>query len=69
VELRWATDGHEVVETFDAGDQYRWQVEHFANCVESGEDPETDGAEAAANMAVIDAIYEAADRGARVELD
>jgi xylose dehydrogenase (NAD/NADP) len=68
-ELRYAVDGREVVETFDAGDQYRLQVEHFADRVASGVAPETDGGEAAANMAVIDAIYEAADRGARVELD
>ena len=68
-ELRYAVDGREVVETFDAGDQYRLQVEHFADRVAAGGRPETDGAEAAANMAVIDAIYEAADRGARVELD
>jgi len=69
VELRWGVDGREVVETFDAGEQYRRQVEHFAACVESGEPPETDAAEAEANMRVVDAIDDAADRGERVELD
>jgi len=68
LELRWGVDGREVVETFDAGDQYRAQVEHFARCVESGARPETDGGEAVANMAVIDAIYDAAESGERVEL-
>ncbi|NHN40376.1 Gfo/Idh/MocA family oxidoreductase [Halorubellus sp. JP-L1] len=69
VELRWGTDGREVVETFDAGDQYRSQVEHFADCVASGATPETGGAEAVANMEVVDAIYESADAGERVVLE
>ncbi|WP_323676953.1 Gfo/Idh/MocA family oxidoreductase [Halorubellus sp. PRR65] len=69
VELEYAVDGREVLETFDAGDQYRRQVERFADCVASGESPETDGDEAIANMAVIDAIYESAESGERVVLD
>jgi predicted dehydrogenase len=69
VELRYAVDGREVVERFPAGDQYRLQVEHFADCVERGETPETDGEEAVANMRVVDAIYESADSGERVSLD
>jgi len=69
VELRYAVDGREVVETFDAGEQYRLQVEHFADCVAAGETPATDGSEAVANMAVLDAIDESADSGDRVQLD
>ena len=69
VELRYAVDGREVVETFNAGDQYRLQVEHFADCVERGESPETDGEGAVANMRVVDAIYEGADSGEQVSLE
>lgn len=71
VELHWSVDdgGRDVVETFETGDHYRYQVEHFADCVETGGVPETDGEEAIANMRVIDAIYESADTGGRVELE
>jgi predicted dehydrogenase len=69
VRIEYAVDGREVVETFPAGDHYQRQVEHFADCVEEGASPRTDGAEAVANMRVVDAIYESADRGERVWLD
>ncbi|MCT9096552.1 Gfo/Idh/MocA family protein [Haloarchaeobius sp. HME9146] len=69
VTLEYAVDGREVTESFDATDQYRLQVEHFADCVESGEQPRTDAAEATANMQVIDALYESADTGETVRLD
>jgi predicted dehydrogenase len=58
--LRWGTDEKTVEETFDPVDQYRLEVEHFADCAESGATPRTDGEEAIANMRAVDALYEAA---------
>ncbi|MDH5019847.1 Gfo/Idh/MocA family protein [Halobacterium rubrum] len=68
VVLRWGTDGKTVEEQFDPVDQYRLEVEHFADCVESGDQPRTDGEEAVANMRAIDALYEAARTDGSVPL-
>jgi xylose dehydrogenase (NAD/NADP) len=68
VDLAYAVDGREVTESFDPVDQYRLEVEQFADCVESGTTPRTDGAEAVANMRVIDACYESAKLGEPVNL-
>ncbi len=67
--LTYEVDGQKRVETFDPIDQYRLEVEHFAQCVDTGESPRTDGTEAIANMRVIDALYESAASGAPVSLD
>ena len=66
--LRWGTGGRTVEERFDPVDQYRLQVEHFADCVESGAQPRTDGEEAVANLRAIDALYEAARTDGSVPL-
>ncbi len=63
VELTYEIGGRRGVETFDPVDQYRLQVEHFADCVVEGADPLTDGEEAVANMRVIDALAESGDGG------
>jgi predicted dehydrogenase len=68
VVLRWGTEGRTVEEQFDPVDQYRLQVEHFAECVEAGEQPRTDGEEAVANMRAVDALYEAAGTDGSVPL-
>lgn len=68
-ELAYLIDGETGVETFDPVDQYRLQVDHFLECVESGTPLRTGGEGAIANMAVIDALYESADRGAPVAVD
>jgi predicted dehydrogenase len=60
-ELTYEIDGRRGVETFDPVDQYRLQVEHFADRVADGARPLTDGEGAVANMRVIDALYESAD--------
>ncbi|PSP81446.1 glucose-fructose oxidoreductase [Halobacteriales archaeon QS_1_68_20] len=57
-----------VEESFDPTDQYRLEVEHFAECVEQGKRPRTDADEAVRNMAVIGALYESAQRGQPVEV-
>ncbi|HMB49681.1 MAG TPA: Gfo/Idh/MocA family oxidoreductase [Natronoarchaeum rubrum] len=69
VELEYRIDGRSGVETFDAIDQYRLEVDHFAEAIEAGEEPRTGGSEAIANMQVIDALYESADRGAPVSIE
>jgi len=67
-ELRYGRDGRTVTETFDPVDQYARETEHFADCVESGMTPRTDGDDAIANMRAIDALYEAAATDERVTL-
>jgi len=46
-------------------DQYRLMVEHFADCVLSGEAPRFGASEAIANMALIEALYASARSGGR----
>jgi xylose dehydrogenase (NAD/NADP) len=69
VTLRWGTGDRTVEESFDPTDQYRLQVEHFADCVREGRRPRTDATEATRNMAVVDALYESADRGEPVAVE
>jgi predicted dehydrogenase len=69
VEITYATDGREVTETFEPVDDYRREVEQFADCVESGDDPRVDRAESVDVMRTIDAVYESADQGLPVSLD
>lgn len=68
-ELSYAVDGREVVESFDPTDQYRLEVEHFAECVEQNRPPRTDAAEAIRTLAVIDALKASAERSRPVALD
>ncbi|KDS91613.1 glucose-fructose oxidoreductase [Halorubrum saccharovorum] len=69
VELTYEIGGRRGVETFEPVDQYRLQVEHFADRVDDGARPLTDGAEAVANMRVIDALYESADGSGSVAVE
>lgn len=55
--LEYEIDGEQRSERFDPVNQYQLQVEHFAACAASGEEPLIDRAESVANMAVIDAVY------------
>ncbi len=69
VAVEYETDGRSVRETFDPADQYRLQVEHFADCVDDGQRPRTDARDAARTLAVIDALRESADRGETVAVE
>lgn len=66
--LRYHVDGETHEESFEPVDQFQLEIEHFADCVETGATPRTDGRDAVRNMTVIDALAEAAERGASVEL-
>lgn len=66
--IRYQVDGETHEEFFDPVDQFQLEIEHFADCVDSGRTPRTDGRAAVRNMEVIDALAEAADRGAAVDL-
>jgi predicted dehydrogenase len=66
--LTYAVDGREVTETFETVDDYRLEVEHFADCVESGTTPRVGRTESTEVMRVIDAVYESAERGQPVDL-
>ena len=67
--LRYGVGGRTVTETFDPVDQYGLEVEHFADCVDTGEAPLTDAESGAATLRIIDAIEESAATGAAVDLD
>jgi len=67
--LEYAIDGEERTEQFDPVDQYAEQVTAFADYVDRGVEPRTGGEEAVANMRVIDALYESAERGAPVSVE
>ena len=62
VEIEYAVDGRQVTEQFDPVDPYQREVEHFAEAVAAGEPPRIDESESLRNMAVIDALYESAQR-------
>jgi predicted dehydrogenase len=68
VELTYAVDGHEETEAFEPNDDYRSEVEHFADCVETGATSRVDREESVGNMRVIDAIYESAATGQTVDV-
>lgn len=69
--IEYAVDGERFTERFDPVDQYRLQVEHFADVVTGRVSPRVDAAETLGNMAVIDAIGRSAkgDGAAEVESD
>jgi xylose dehydrogenase (NAD/NADP) len=69
VSIEYSVDARHVTERFDPVDQYRLEVEHFAECVHSGRTPRTDAEEATRNMAAIDALYESARTDAPVTVD
>jgi len=69
LELSYVVDGEEHTESFGGVDQYRLQVEGFADAVAAGETPRVDRTESVNNMAVIDALYESADSGAPADVD
>ncbi len=67
--LEYSIDGRHGVEEFQAVDQYRLQVDHFAACAEEGTTPRTGPGDAIENMRVIDALYESAAGGEEAELE
>ncbi|WP_415381391.1 Gfo/Idh/MocA family protein [Halosimplex sp. TS25] len=67
--LTYAVDGREVTETFDPADHYRLEVEHFADCVASGETPRVDREESVNHARVLDAVFRSAERGEPVTVE
>ncbi|MBV0925377.1 Gfo/Idh/MocA family oxidoreductase [Halomicroarcula limicola] len=68
-QLTYSVDGEETTESFDATDHYRLEVEHFADSVESGEEPRVDRDESVDIMRIIDALYESSDDGQPITLN
>lgn len=66
--LEYRVDGRRGTETFDPVDQFRLEVDHFADCVEHGETPRTNGAGAIRNLEVIDSLAESASGAGVVRL-
>lgn len=60
--------GETTTHTVDGADQYQLMVEHFAECVANDEDVRYPATEAAANMRVIEALYESARTGRATKL-
>lgn len=54
--------------SFPAYDQFGNEFDHFAQCIREGKTPWTPGEEGVADHVVMDAIYESARTGKRVEL-
>ncbi|MCB9118365.1 MAG: Gfo/Idh/MocA family oxidoreductase [Caldilinea sp.] len=52
-------------QTIAGCDEYQLMVEHFADCVRTGQPPRYGPAEAACNMTVIEALYRSARAGGR----
>jgi len=69
VAIEYAVDGRRSTEEFDPVDPYQREVEHFAAAVDADETPRIDASETLRNMAVIDALYESADRGEPVPVE
>jgi xylose dehydrogenase (NAD/NADP) len=55
--------------TFDQVDQMREEFEHFADCLLADRQPPADGRHALVDMYALEAIYEAAEREARVAVE
>lgn len=53
-------DGQMSEQTFSGVDQYQLEVEHFAQCIRSNQDPQLSLSETLENLATIEAIYAAA---------
>ena len=53
-------NGELTEKSFDRVDQYQLQVEHFANCISTGQEPSFRLSETLENTATIEAIYQAA---------
>lgn len=65
--LEYTVDGRHVTEEFDVVDPYLQEVEHFASCISSGEQPLTSSG--VKNMAIIDALYESVERGRIIDVE
>ncbi len=68
-ELTYEVGDRSVTERFDPTDQYRLELEAFAEAVETGDPPRTDGAEAVRNMRAIDALAASAETDERVPVE
>lgn len=66
--LTYQIDGRHGVEEFPAVDQYRLEVDHFVECIETGRSPDTGGQDSIDNMRVIDALYESVETGEEATL-
>ncbi len=68
--IRTDAEGDDEVLTVAGADEYRLEVEDFADCVRTGRAPEVvSHADTLANMRTIDALYASARQGAAVPLD
>lgn len=67
--LHLARDGVDATFRPDPVDQMREEFDYFSNYVQRGLTPEPDGEHGLVDMVTIEALYESAETGARVELE
>lgn len=61
-------DGESKTKKFGKRDQFAPELEYFAQCIQTGVDPEPDGMEGLADVRILEAIVEAAKTGRSVHL-
>ncbi len=68
IELTIKTRDQTAHQTFHKRDQIAAEIRYFADCVQSGSDPEPSGYEGLADVRIIEAIQQSTQTGRRVEL-
>lgn len=66
--ITYAVDGREVTEVFSGVDQFRLEVEHFAECIAQDRTPRIDSEESISNMRTLDALAESATKGRPIHI-
>lgn len=55
--------------TFKPIDEFALELDYFSNCIREGRKPEPDGEQGLRDIVIIDAIYQAAQKGATVRIE
>lgn len=69
LELELSDKAAKTTPQFAAYDQFTLEIDHFAECIKSGKPPYTPGEEGLQDHRIMDAIYQSARSGQRVELE
>jgi predicted dehydrogenase len=68
-ELRLSLEDTESVVQAEPANQMREEFNYFATCLQQNQPPEPDGEHGLTDMYILDALYDAAERGERIEID
>jgi predicted dehydrogenase len=61
--------GHWFARTFKPIDEFALELDYFSNCIREGRKPEPDGEQGLRDIVIIDAIYQAAQKGGTVRIE